>query len=133
MGPLTADGRPSGPAAGPPGPGTPDTGDGAALGAEFPPPPAELYDFYRRARPAAPVFYAPSVDMWVATRYDDVLAVLRDGERFEKHENVPPSTLVPQASPRPPHTITTTTTKTRTRRKRPRTRRTPTGGPPTPS
>jgi cytochrome P450 len=98
VGPLTADGRPSGPAAGPPGPGTPDTGDGAAIGAEFPPPPAELYDFYRRARPVAPVFYAPSVDMWVATCYDDVLAVLRDGERFEKHENVPPSTLVPEAA-----------------------------------
>ncbi len=98
MGPLTADGRPPDQAAGPPGPGPPDTGDGAAIGAEFPPPPAELYDFYRRARQAAPVFYAPSVDMWVATRYNDVVTVLRDGERFEKHENVPPSTLVPEAA-----------------------------------
>ena len=49
VGPLTADGRPSGPAAGTPGTGTPNTGDGAAIGAEFPPPPADLYDFYRRA------------------------------------------------------------------------------------
>src|SRR3984957_6623630 len=34
------------------------------------------------ARREQPVFYAPGVDLWVVTRYHDVLAVLKDHETF---------------------------------------------------
>jgi cytochrome P450 len=34
------------------------------------------------ARREQPVFYAPEFDLWVVTRYDDVLAVLRDHATF---------------------------------------------------
>lgn len=34
------------------------------------------------ARRDQPVFHAPEFDLWVVTRYDDVLAVLRDHETF---------------------------------------------------
>ena len=30
-----------------------------------------------RAREEEPVFYAPAFDLWVVTRYEDVLAVLK--------------------------------------------------------
>jgi cytochrome P450 len=35
-----------------------------------------------RAREAQPVFYAPQFDLWVVTRYDDVLAVVKDHDTF---------------------------------------------------
>ena len=35
-----------------------------------------------RARREEPVFYAPQFDLWVVTRYDDVLAVLKDHRTF---------------------------------------------------
>ena len=35
-----------------------------------------------RARSEQPVFYAPQFDLWVVTRYDDVLAVLKDHDTF---------------------------------------------------
>jgi cytochrome P450 len=35
-----------------------------------------------RARGEEPVLYAPQFDLWVVTRYDDVLAVLKDHETF---------------------------------------------------
>ena len=34
------------------------------------------------ARREQPVFYAPAFDLWVVTRHDDVLAVLRDHRSF---------------------------------------------------
>jgi cytochrome P450 len=35
-----------------------------------------------RAREEEPVFYAPAFDLWVVTRYEDVLAVLKDHATF---------------------------------------------------
>ena len=35
-----------------------------------------------RARQEQPVLYAPQFDLWVVTRYDDVLAVLKDHDTF---------------------------------------------------
>jgi cytochrome P450 len=35
-----------------------------------------------RARSEQPVFHAPQFDLWVVTRYDDVLAVLKDHDTF---------------------------------------------------
>lgn len=42
----------------------------------------ELLEVMRRAREEVPVFYWAPYDMWVVTRFDDVLAILRDAERF---------------------------------------------------
>jgi cytochrome P450 len=39
------------------------------------------YDFYRRIREEAPVHQTP-MGFWVVSRYDDVLSVVRDTERF---------------------------------------------------
>lgn len=43
---------------------------------------ADPFPVYAEARRDAPVFYAPAFDLWVVTRYDDVLAVLKDHETF---------------------------------------------------
>ena len=40
------------------------------------------YPVYAQARAEAPVFFSPPHDAWVVTRYDDVLAILRDPTRF---------------------------------------------------
>lgn len=40
------------------------------------------YDLYERARAHAPAFYAPELDLWVVSRYEDVRDVLADSERF---------------------------------------------------
>src|SRR5437667_11055595 len=39
---------------------------------------ADPYPFYHRLRSVAPVYQAP-MGLWVLTRYDDVVMVLRDG------------------------------------------------------
>jgi cytochrome P450 len=43
---------------------------------------ADPFSVLRRARSEQPVFYAPEFDLWVVTRYDDVLAVLKDHRTF---------------------------------------------------
>lgn len=40
------------------------------------------FDLLAAARREQPVFYAPAFDLWVVTRYDDVLAVLKDHRTF---------------------------------------------------
>jgi cytochrome P450 len=40
------------------------------------------YSKYRELRDEAPVFYSPDANVWCISRYDDVLAVLKDTERF---------------------------------------------------
>jgi cytochrome P450 len=40
------------------------------------------FPVYAEAREKAPVFYAESYGFWVVTRYDDVLAVLKDDDTF---------------------------------------------------
>ena len=42
------------------------------------------YDFYRRVRDEAPVHQAP-LGFWLVSRYDDVLAVVRDPDRFSSN------------------------------------------------
>lgn len=41
-----------------------------------------MYQFFAEIRPTVPIFYSPEIDYWVVTRRDDVIAVLRDHERF---------------------------------------------------
>ena len=40
------------------------------------------FDLLAAARREQPVFHAPAFDLWVVTRYDDVLAVLKDHRTF---------------------------------------------------
>jgi cytochrome P450 len=40
------------------------------------------FDILAAARREQPVFYVPALDLWVVTRYDDVLAVLKDHDTF---------------------------------------------------
>jgi cytochrome P450 len=43
---------------------------------------ADPYPTFARLRAAGPVHYAPSIDMFVVTRYDDIDEILRDAETF---------------------------------------------------
>lgn len=43
---------------------------------------AGMYELFAELRPDVPVFYAPQIDYWVVTRRRDVVAVLRNPERF---------------------------------------------------
>ena len=43
--------------------------------------------------PAEPVFYSPTLDAWVLSRYEDVLRVLKEGERFTTLDKGPGSTV----------------------------------------
>jgi cytochrome P450 len=49
------------------------------------------YPFYARARREEPVFYSSILKLWYVTRYDDIVAVLKDPERFSSADavNVP--------------------------------------------
>ncbi|HEY0733271.1 MAG TPA: cytochrome P450 [Herpetosiphonaceae bacterium] len=56
------------------------------VGADFDPlSPAHLadpYRFYAHARQEDPIFWSPFLQSWIITRYDDLLAILRDPQRF---------------------------------------------------
>jgi hypothetical protein len=43
---------------------------------------ADPYPFYARFRREAPVFYAPKIDFWVVSRYEDILEIVKDPETF---------------------------------------------------
>lgn len=43
---------------------------------------ANPYAFYVRARLEEPVFFSPFLNAWIVTRYEDVVAVLRDHQHF---------------------------------------------------
>jgi cytochrome P450 len=48
------------------------------------------YSVFARARREEPVFYAPGIDYWVVSRYDDVHAVLADKVTFSADEATRP-------------------------------------------
>lgn len=54
------------------------------------------YPLYERLRREQPVFYSPEHDLWIVTRYQDVLAVLREHTVYSSANAV-------QATMRPPH------------------------------
>jgi cytochrome P450 len=43
---------------------------------------ADPYPYYARFRREAPVFYAPKIDFWVVSRYEDILEIVKDPETF---------------------------------------------------
>jgi cytochrome P450 len=65
----------------------------AGLGATFQPLAGDHledpYPFYRRARAEEPVFFHPGFGLWFVTRYEDVVAVLRDPRTFSSKDTIP--------------------------------------------
>ena len=51
------------------------------------------YPVYAAARAKAPVFFAEAYGFWVVTRYEDVLAVLKDDETFSSADALRSSTV----------------------------------------
>jgi cytochrome P450 len=41
---------------------------------------ADPYPYYARFRSEAPVFYAPKIDFWVVSRYEDIVDIVKDPE-----------------------------------------------------
>jgi cytochrome P450 len=40
------------------------------------------YPYFARFRYEAPVFYAPKIDFWVVSRYEDIMRIVKDPETF---------------------------------------------------
>jgi cytochrome P450 len=40
------------------------------------------YPYFARCRREAPEFYAPKIDFWVVSRYEDTLQIVKDPETF---------------------------------------------------
>ena len=53
---------------------------------------ADPYPVYAALRRDAPVTYVPGLDLWVVTRYDDVVAVVKDDETFSSRNALRSST-----------------------------------------
>jgi cytochrome P450 len=49
---------------------------------------ADPYPVYARARREEPVFFSQVLQMWYVTRYDDIVAVIRDPGRFSSADSV---------------------------------------------
>jgi cytochrome P450 len=49
---------------------------------------ADPYPVYARARREEPVFFSQVLQMWYVTRYDDIVAVTKDPERFSSADSV---------------------------------------------
>ena len=43
---------------------------------------ADPYPYYARFRSETPVFYAPKIDFWVVSRYEDIQKIVKDPETF---------------------------------------------------
>lgn len=56
---------------------------------------ADPYPIYARLREEEPVFYAEEFDLWVVSRYEDVVAVVKDHETFSSRNAVRSSLAAP--------------------------------------
>ena len=54
----------------------------SSIANDFNPLSADPYPFFARARKEAPIFFSPMLNAWVVSRYDDVIAILKDPMRF---------------------------------------------------
>ncbi|UNT00652.1 cytochrome P450 [Streptomyces tubbatahanensis] len=66
----------------PPAGGCPFGPNGAGFNPFATPGFADLYQQFETARERSPVFYSEPFHMWIVSRYDDVLAILKDADRF---------------------------------------------------
>jgi cytochrome P450/nitrite reductase/ring-hydroxylating ferredoxin subunit len=71
---------------------------GAANGLDFNPiAPDQVecpFDLYRRARNEMPVFYSERFDLWVVTRYEDIVRILKDPALFSSAQSLAVDTAV---------------------------------------
>ncbi len=71
---------------------------GAAKGLDFNPMAPDQrecpFDLYRRARDEMPVFYSERFDLWVVTRYDDIVRILKDPATFSSAQSLAVDTAV---------------------------------------
>ena len=56
------------------------------------------FDLLAAARREQPVFHVPALDLWVLTRYDDVLAVLKDHQTFSSTGALKSAPLPPEVA-----------------------------------
>jgi cytochrome P450 len=62
-----------------------------------PPQREDPFPFYARLRQEAPVTFAPGLQLWLVSRYQDVLTVLKDPRRFSSRDTLrPPVDLPPE-------------------------------------
>jgi nitrite reductase/ring-hydroxylating ferredoxin subunit len=65
---------------------------GADQGIDFDPTKLEQtkypFDLYARARREMPIFYSERFDLWVVTRYQDIVAILKDVGRFSSAQSL---------------------------------------------
>jgi cytochrome P450 len=60
---------------------------------------ADPYPFYAEARSAAPVFFSERYGLWFVSRYDDIVAILRDPETFSSAKgSLKPARLAPEVA-----------------------------------
>ncbi|MGH8610700.1 MAG: cytochrome P450 [Gammaproteobacteria bacterium] len=56
------------------------------------------YSFFAQARAHAPIAYSPRLDRWLVTRYEDIVAILKDPQRFSSRNMVTPLyPMIPEA------------------------------------
>jgi cytochrome P450 len=59
------------------------------------------YPYYARFRREAPIFLAPKINMWVVSRYEDILKIVKDPETFSNARvQEPLQALEPEAAER---------------------------------
>ncbi len=59
------------------------------------------YPYYARFRREAPIFFAPKINMWVVSRYEDILEIVKDPETFSNAKvQEPLQALEPEAAER---------------------------------
>jgi len=80
--------------------------DGAGFNPLAAPDRAELHRQLRLARAEAPVFHSTTLNMWVVSRYEDVITILKDSDRFAASAR----TAILQSFPRVRHILEKTDT-----------------------
>jgi cytochrome P450 len=63
-----------------------------------PPHKDDPYPFYAQARRSEPVFYSPILDLWIVTRYEDVVRVSRNTADFSSRDALRNLELAPAAA-----------------------------------
>ena len=60
---------------------------------------ADPYPHFARFREEAPIFYAPKIDFWVVSRYEDIMSIVKDPETFSNARvQEPMQALQPEAA-----------------------------------
>ena len=72
---------------------------GAARGLDFDPMAPDQrecpFDLYARARQEMPIFFSERFDLWIVTRHQDIVAILKDSTRFSSAQSLSVDSAVP--------------------------------------